>query len=97
MYFVVQYNWISNVLTDMRSVGFFKSLKKAKWYVLNKMPFINSTITIAIVKIKEGGNADLEPSIEVYDWSEYLGRYIPVRLDDARRRHLIYYGNPCER
>lgn len=97
MYFVVQYNWISNVLTDMRSVGFFKSLKKAKDYVLNKMPFINSTITIAIVKIDEGGNADLHFPIEVYDWSEFLGVYIPVRLDDARRRQLMYYGNHCER
>ena len=96
MYFIVQYNWIANKLTDMKSVGFFRSLKKAKFYLLNNLSFVNSTTTIAIVEIKEG-STDLVFPIEVYDWSEYLGCYIPVRLDDARRRQQMYYGDFCER
>ena len=91
MFFIVKYNWSDETsLTNKCSVGFFRSLKDAKKFVSLKLPFDKNRNTVVILKQKEGMIENSFP-VEVYDWSEYYEYYIPVRLDDIRRRVTITY------
>ena len=89
MYFVVRYNWINDQLTDRCSVGFFRSLKRAKKFILN-LPYSVIRNTVAIVKINEGLK-DYSFPTEVYSWNEYYQIHIPVLNEDVRRSLTITY------
>ena len=54
MYFIVRYNWIDCKLTNKCSVGFFRSLKKAKKFISLYLNQKDSRNTIAIVRINQG-------------------------------------------
>ena len=90
MYFIVRYNWSDNKLTNKRSVGFFKSLKKAKRFCSLYLPYDKERNTLIIVKQKEGPLDESFP-VEVYIWSELLEVYIPALLDDTRRNMMVSY------
>ena len=65
MYFIVRYNWIDCKLTNKCSVGFFRSLKKAKKYFSLFSKQKDSRNTVAIVRINPGFKTNNFP-IEVY-------------------------------
>ena len=90
MYFILRFNWSDNKLTNKCSVGFFRSLKKAKnfcTYTLTKDKIRN---TVAIVKINEGSKTYNFP-IEVFEWSDTYQVNIPVLAEDVRRKAIITY------
>ena len=90
MYFIVRYNWIDCKLTDRCSVGFFRSLKKAKKYFNLYSKQKDSRNTAAIVRINPGFKTNNFP-IEVYQWCDVYGCYVTVPRADARRCEVLTY------
>lgn len=92
MYFIIRYNWSDDdsKLTNKCSVGFFRSLRDAKKFVIFHLPYNVSCNTVAIVKSEEGYKEYGFP-IEVFEWSETYQVYIPVMSRDARRSLTLSY------
>ena len=89
MYFIVGYNWLNNRLTDRYTVGFFRSLKKAKSFC-SKLNYPASCNTLAIVRVNQGMRYYNFP-IEVYQWCEIYEGYATVLDSDPRRREIVSY------
>ena len=92
MYFIIRYNWSNDdsKLTNKCSVGYFRSLRDAKKFVIFHLPYNLTCNTVAIVKSEEGYKEYGFP-IEVFEWSETYQVYIPVVPRDARRSLTLSY------
>ena len=90
MYFIVRYNWIDCKLTNKCSVGFFRSLKKAKKFISLYLKQKDSRNTIAIVRINQGHKTYNFPLV-VYQWCEVYKQYVLVERSDARRSMVVSY------
>jgi hypothetical protein len=91
MYFIVRYNWIDCKLTDKCSVGFFRSLRKAKNYVSLYSKLKDSRRnTIAIVRLNQGHQTYNYPLV-VYQWCNVYEQYVEVERIDVRRSMMVTY------
>ena len=90
MYFVIRYNWINGELDNKVTTGYFKSLKSARHFCTFSLPYDSQRNTLAIVKLPEG-YCQYRLPVEVYDWSDYYECYIPVKMDDIRKRVTMTY------
>ena len=89
MYFVVNYNYINNQLSDWSSLGVFRTLLQSKKFVKNSLPDLNYN-TVAIIKAGYGINLYYRP-LAVYEWHEDNLQWVPVGKEDRRNKVLVTY------